>query len=211
MSSPRRSRIRSSYPPSKNTSILPSIRYSPYNEEPIGPISPTITNRSISPSQKDRSSNFQMNNIAGMNSNFDINHNSAPSFSIERYSPRKYYPPPPREYHVRTKFLNRVQREYQEKMSQKYRPVNSPYTYDNLGGMEKSIYRTQNMLIERDMRDNARQMIISRQSKRAIQESYKHELFHKDKMINGKDKALRIIPVTDRFHCDLPLSQLPII
>jgi hypothetical protein len=124
-----------------------------------------------------------------------------------------YWLGPPSDYPERAEFMDRTDKAYRDDSIRRgvefFREA--PY-HENLPETRRKALAASGEKAK--VRAQVRQQIRNRElgeSKIAIRESYKHDLYHFDEMFSKKFKSLRIVPVNDRRLHDGPLNKLPLI
>lgn len=122
----------------------------------------------------------------------------------EDHSPRRYGPPPTADYPQRTKFWRKAEIQYRDETVAKYTQMYSATPYEEIlpNTRERCLLNSQLKAKTRVAEAIAERRKVVAESKAATDESYKHDIFHGDKMFSPRHRCLRIIPVTQRYESD---------
>jgi hypothetical protein len=129
-------------------------------------------------------------------------------------SPRKAYgPDPAADYVERDRLMRSMDLQFRDALHEKYREEFADTPYHELllrtraMGLELSADRAQ----ERDQKWVRQRIRENSEVRAAKKESYKHDLYHLDEIYPFGHRSLRVIPVTNRYQSEVPLSKLPLI
>jgi hypothetical protein len=111
------------------------------------------------------------------------------------------------------KMLQLMDREYASGQKATYRQTfaQTPYHEDHVSTRELSIARSLGKVREREQQWAEQRRRENAEVKVATRESYRHDLYHLDKMYSKQFKELRVIPVTNRQQTEQPFHKLPFI
>lgn len=100
--------------------------------------------------------------------------------------------------------------QYRDETVAKYTELYSSTPYDEVLANTRQRCLLNSQLRARARTDEAiaeRRRVVA-ESKAATEESYKHDIYHSDKMFSSKYKCLRIIPSTQRYETDTPVVYI---
>ena len=122
----------------------------------------------------------------------------------ENHSPRRYGPPPTADYPQRAKFWRNAEIQYRDETLAKYTEMYSSTPYSEVleNTRQRCLLNSQLKARARADLEVAERRKVVAESKAATEESYKHDIFHGDKMFSSKYRCLRIIPSTQRYETD---------
>jgi hypothetical protein len=128
-------------------------------------------------------------------------------------TPRHYRIDPGSDYPKRAAFLDRTDKEFRDESIAKGKAFfeNAPYHEDHFLTRERSHVLSKGKAKARWARLKEQRRKEVAECRIAIPESYKHDLYHLDELYDFKFKFLRVVPVTNRLHTDLPRNKLPYI
>ncbi|OHT11517.1 hypothetical protein TRFO_18959 [Tritrichomonas foetus] len=170
------------------------VKSSPYFKDPIimadfvGYKSPTYSRLPTS-NQQSRSKNNQD----------EITLDSSISRKKAK-SPRRYLPISTGiPYTERTDIIEEKKNEYYNSLHKKYLITNTPYTFDYIATMNKSIDNIKKRNLERNIIEIEKRGKEIEEHELAVKISKHSQIFHNDEIINPRNKFFRIIPTHDRL------------
>ena len=108
------------------------------------------------------------------------------------------------EYPKRARLMRSMEFQFRDELKDKWteRYTGTPYDENHVEHRERSIAQSRERARARTAEDECQRRKENAEVRKAVEESYQHDIFHCDEYYSPRYKSLRIIPVTQRYQTD---------
>lgn len=124
---------------------------------------------------------------------------------MPRRTPRKYQRIElGSEYPRRARLMRSMEFHFRDESTRKWteRYADAPYHEDHVERLQRSVAMSRELARARTAEEDAKRRKENAEVRKAVDESYKHDIFHCDEFYSPRYKSLRIIPARQRYETD---------